>query len=215
LASFNRTAVRVVLLRDVLAPFATYKVLAAYGVSDSPALAIAALIPAGGLLHAWATHHGVSVFGGLSTTILMLGIAATSVTGDARILLARASLVTGLVGIACLISAARLAGIRPLAFYVIRQFGGGERARTGTLESAWDQRRGFRTGIAVLTAFWGMTCLVEATLRVVLAYRLPVEVMAAMSPTLTVAFAVIIVGSTLVFARLMRRGSSTWGSGPG
>ena len=115
-ANFNGTAIRVVLLRDLVLPFAAYKVLAAYGLSDVPALAIAALIPASGVIYAWGRGRAVSLFGVLSITVLMLAIAAVFVSGDARILLARASLVTGLLGVACLISAARPAGIRPLAF---------------------------------------------------------------------------------------------------
>jgi hypothetical protein len=164
--------------------------------------------PLAAAMYAWGKGRAVSVFGVLSISVLMLAFAAAFVTGDARVLLARASLVTGLLGLACLISAARPAGMRPLAFYVICQFRGRDSAGAGRLEWAWQQRSGFRTGAILLTIIWGLACLLEAILRAVLAYRLPVEAMAAMSPALTVGFAIIIVGSTVAFGRLMRRGSS-------
>jgi hypothetical protein len=204
-AMVNRTAIRLVLVRDLVLPVVAYKVLAACGLTDVPALAIAALIPAGGLLYAWRKGRTVGIFGVLSIATLLLAMTAAFVTGDARVLFARASLVTGLLGIACMISMARPTGIRPLAFYVIRQFRGGGRIGGGMLESAWHQRRGFRTGTTVLTAIWGIACLVEASLRVVLASSLPVDVMAAASPALTLGFALVIVGSTVTFGRLMRR----------
>jgi hypothetical protein len=185
-----------------------YKVLAAYGLGNALALAVAALIPTGGALYTWGKGRAVSVFGVLSISVLLLAFAAAFVTGDARVLLARASLVTGLLGVACLIPAARPAGLRPLAFYVIRQFRGGDSADAGRLEWAWQQRSGFRTGAILLTIIWGLACLFEAILRAVLVYRLPVEEMAAVSPALTVGLAIIIVGSTVAFGRLMRRGSS-------
>jgi hypothetical protein len=186
-------------------PFVAFKLLTALGVADGAALGIAAVVPLTTVTYAWLTSRTVNGFGLVSIAVLFLAVVATVLTGDPRIILARGSVVTGVLGLACLASLLRLHGVRPLAFYLIRQFRG--EAGSQVLEFAWQQRVGFRRGLRALTAAWGLLFITEAVVQVVLVYRLPLDAMVAISPALTISLALAIVGATVAFGRIARRGS--------
>ncbi|MBX9267713.1 VC0807 family protein [Chromobacterium violaceum] len=108
--------------------------------------------------------------------MVLLGIAlsllAMLLGGGEKMLLLRESLLTGLFGIAFLLS---LLLPRPLVFYLARatierrEEGGRERC-----ERLWLQA-GFRRGIRAMTAMWGVGLVVEMALRSWLAWHWPVE----------------------------------------
>ncbi|RDU99038.1 VC0807 family protein [Trinickia dinghuensis] len=111
------------------------------------------------------------------SVLVLLGIALSillmAVGGSPRILLVRESLVSGLIGVAFLLSLLRE---RPLVFYLARatlarqQADGGDR-----FETVWRERPLLRANLRMMTAAWGAALTAETLLRCWLAWHWPVE----------------------------------------
>ncbi|MFF7637254.1 VC0807 family protein [Kitasatospora sp. NPDC008050] len=155
---------------NVVAPILIYNQAHAHGASDFTAILLSGLGPVLDIAVYLAWHRRADEFAIVSLIFLALsGIAALVGPHDAKLLLAKDSLVTGLFGLVCLAS---LAAARPLMFYFGRKF-----ATDGTKEQVawWNglwQFEGFRRVQRNLTIGWGTGYLVEAALRVVCVYSL-------------------------------------------
>jgi hypothetical protein len=109
-----------------------------------------------------------------STIAMLLG-------GDARVLLLRESLVSGLFGLAFLLSAPTP---RPLLYFlaratVQRESDAHDRSR---FEELWQNNPRFRRKLAVMNAVWGAGLVAETALRAALAWSLPPERFLLVSP---------------------------------
>jgi hypothetical protein len=109
-----------------------------------------------------------------STIAMLLG-------GDARVLLLRESLVSGLFGLAFLLSAPTP---RPLLYYLARATVQRESAEHGRsrFEQLWQDNPLFRQKIAVMNAVWGAGLVAETALRAVMAWSWPPERFLLVSP---------------------------------
>jgi len=104
---------------------------------------------------------------------IALSIALMALGGSPRILLVRESLVSGVIGIAFLLSLLRK---KPLVFYlaratVARERGGG----AGRFEALWSERPRLRASLRLMTIVWGMGLTAETLLRCWLAWHWPIE----------------------------------------
>lgn len=109
----------------------------------------------------------------LSTVAMLLG-------GDARVLLLRESLVSGLFGLAFVLSA--LAG-RPLLYYLATATVARESEHGKTrLQALWQDNPAFRQKVAVMNAVWGFGLVAETALRGVMAWTWPPERFLLVSP---------------------------------
>jgi hypothetical protein len=101
-------------------------------------------------------------------------IALSLITDDARFLLAREGFITAMWGLWFL---ATLWARRPAAFALARPLMEGRRAfGTASWEELWDTEAAFRRIWRVSTVMWGVGLLVDAALRVLMSYTLPVAV---------------------------------------
>ncbi|MET9934554.1 MULTISPECIES: VC0807 family protein [unclassified Streptomyces] len=168
---------------NVVAPILTYNTLTEdHGWSEFGALLVSGVWPVldSAVMVAW--RRKADEFAVVSLVFLVI-TAVVSLVGahTARALLIKDSGVTGLFGLLCL---ATLLAPRPLMFYFGRKF-----ATDGTPESAawWNglwQFDGFRSTMRTITLVWGVGYLVEALVRIVLAYTLSTSVMVVLSPVL-------------------------------
>ncbi|RSS44669.1 VC0807 family protein [Streptomyces sp. WAC08241] len=168
---------------NVVAPILTYDTLTEdHGWSEFGALLVSGVWPVldSAVMVAW--RRKVDEFAVVSLVFLVI-TAVVSLVGahTARALLIKDSGVTGLFGLLCL---ATLLAPRPLMFYFGRKF-----ATDGTPESAawWNglwQFDGFRSTMRTITLVWGVGYLVEALVRIVLAYALSTSAMVVLSPVL-------------------------------
>jgi hypothetical protein len=142
--------------------------------------------------------------------LVLLGIAASIVAllfgGDTRLLLIRESFLTGLFGVACLIS---LLFPRPIMFYFGRYFmAGKDPQKRETFNAGWKNaiaRRAHR----LVTALWGLVFLGEFVLRVILVYNLPAPTVIVLSPiVLNLATILLIIWTFLYASRIRKRVSS-------
>ncbi|MFF0550342.1 VC0807 family protein [Streptomyces sp. NPDC004311] len=167
---------------NVIAPIITYHQLRDHGFGEFQALLISSAWPVlDSAIHlAW--RRKVDEFA-VVTLVFLVITAAVSLIGahSARALLIKDSGVTGLFGLLCL---ATLLGPRPLMFYFGRKFAtDGTPASTAWWNGLW-QYEGFRRSMTVMTAVWGVVYLVEAGVRIVLAYVVDTDTMVVVSPVM-------------------------------
>ncbi|MGB3331109.1 MAG: VC0807 family protein [Thermomicrobiales bacterium] len=108
-------------------------------------------------------------------TIASAGIAFIS--GSDRFLLARESVLTALVGIWFFLSLRRE---RPLTYRLTRPILEGRFRSKPIWEYLWERDAVFRRIWRMTTVMWGVAMLIDAALRVVLAYTMPVHAVPAM-----------------------------------
>lgn len=169
-------------LFSMLLPWITYNQLTGHGVHEVPALLIISAWPALEIGLYFALHRRVDEFGMLILLTLLLGAVGALAYNSSKMIFLKDSALTGLVGIAFLVS---LALERPLMFYFGRKF-----ATDGTAEGVaqwngmWEQFPGFRAVQRKLTVIWGVTFVLEASVKAVLVYQLSTDTMVGVSNTL-------------------------------
>lgn len=165
------------LLLDVAVPLGSYYVAhSALGLSTVHALMVGSVVPAvrtiGGLLR----RRGWNALATLMLVVNLAGIALTFATGDARLMLAKDSAISSVIGIGMLVSA----GLgRPLMSSALKpMLTKGNAAK----DKAWDALSAdsarFRRLEKAFTLIWGCCLLADCVIRFVGAFTLPVATMA-------------------------------------
>jgi hypothetical protein len=187
------------LLVDVALPWLTVRILEAYGVPTVWALAVAAVFPGASVVLNWIYARRVEAIGIAVFLTILLGIVMALISDDVRFGLVKAAPAFGLFGIACLGS---LLAPRPLMFFVARHFQtAGEPARV----AEWNDRMavaGFRQAMRVITAAWGVTCVLEAILGFAAALLLPVHAAIVAEPAIGISSVVGLLIWTTAYARI-------------
>ncbi|GGJ64152.1 VC0807 family protein [Streptomyces brasiliensis] len=164
------------LIVDVAVPLGSYYLLKdAFGMSTFAALAWSSVVPA--LRTGWSAVKERSV-NGLAALILLVNVASlllSLVSGDPRLMLAKDSGISSVVGIGILVSVAlgkpmMTTGMKP---WLVKAMPG--------REAAWarlaDKSPAFRRAERRFSVVWGVLMLVECVVRVVGAYTIPVDTM--------------------------------------
>jgi hypothetical protein len=183
-------------------PYALYLLLTSRGMPSTPALALTALFPLVGTLYGWRRARRLDIIGTASLLTIVVGVAAGLISNDPLFILARESLLTGALSIACFGS---LLLRRPLMFYVGRQFvAASDLELAARFDSLWAEPE-FRRTMRLITVVWGVTYGAEAVLRVVLALALPPATFLAVSSPLMLVVTVAIMAWTVWYGRGARR----------
>ncbi|MFD0823021.1 VC0807 family protein, partial [Micromonospora zhanjiangensis] len=186
---------------NVVLPYLTYAVLVDRGTGVVAALAISAVWPAVEILGSYLIRRRIDDFGVLTLVLIGLGVASSVIFDSERLALVKESAVTGLFGLVLLGS---LLMPRPLMFYFGRKFAtDGSAERLAWWNGLW-RYAGFRRTQRVLTLVWGTTFLVEAIIRIVLSYQLPVGTMVLVSNILPFVVIAALVFWTVGYARRSR-----------
>ncbi|MGW2485711.1 VC0807 family protein [Streptomyces sp. NPDC001606] len=184
---------------NVVAPILIYNQLHDHGYSESTAILVSGLGPVLDIVIYLAWHRRIDEFAIVSLLFVALTLVISFIgPDDPRLLLAKDSFVTGLVGVVYL---ATLAAPRPLMFYFGRKF-----ATDGTPQMIdwWNgmwQYPGFRRVQRNLTIVWGLAFIVEAVLRIVLVYRLSHSQMVTVNSFLPYVVIGVLVYWTMTYAR--------------
>ncbi len=184
---------------DLGAPTALYYLLhSAAGVSNLVALTAGAVLPATGAAYTLAAKRRVDAVALLIVATMVTSIAVALISHDPRFLLAKDGLVTGVWGAWMIAS---VAAYRPAAFVFARPFMEGRRMYTaGSWDAIWDAEPGFRRIWRVASVMWGTGLLVDAAIRIVMSYTLPVHVVPGLSAALwPVTFVVLQVMSNVYY----------------
>lgn len=206
--SGHRAAVMVML--NLVAPIALYYGLRMAGVGDLRALLIGAVVPGLSAIFTLIRHRridGLALF--MIATLLLTG-GVSLLTGSPRFLLAKDGLLTVVWGAWFFVS---LLGGRPVTFTFSRPLLEGRRvfaAASRTWEkpsgeswdALWERLPRFRRVWRVSTVIWGVATLLDAALRVLMAYTLPVDRVPALGGALwPVTFLVLQVITNVYFFR--------------
>ena len=175
------------LIVDVAMPIIAFNLLTHYGVSTLWALVAGGLFPALNNLRVWATSRRLEPLGIIVMTFLVIGTAASLISGSVFFALIKESFLTATFGFICFAS---LLTERPLMFYINRQFvAGDDPVKLEWWNGLW-QYPHFRAAQRTVTAVWGVAYLAEAVLRVVFALIMSPAEVVSISPIM--AFAVTI-----------------------
>lgn len=193
-----KTALR--LVANIGVPLALYYGLRALGVSVYVAQIICTVIPAVLALRGLVRDRhadGLSVY---MTTMLLLSLVISFISGSVRFLLAREGWLTGVTGLWFIAS---IWADRPLAYLYSRPL---IERRTGPPEYSWDELwerlPKFRRIWKVTSAAWGVGLLTDSVLRVLMAYTLPVDAVPALGTALYIATSatLIVIANVYYFA---------------
>jgi intracellular septation protein A len=169
------------LVFDVAIPIVVFNVLTRYGVPILWALVAGGLSPAINNVRVWAKSRKLEPLGIIVMIFLLIGTAASMISGSVFFVLIKDSFLTATFGFICLGS---LLAARPLMFYINRQFVAGEDpVRLEWWNGLW-QHPNFRAGLRLVTTVWGITYLVEALLRVGFALVLSPALVVVISPVM-------------------------------
>jgi len=168
----------------------------ALGCSDYVALLAGTVTSAARITWVAVRDRRLDAFAGFLLVLFGVGLALTFVTGDARFVLAKDSVTSGVAGLlflgSCLIG-------RPLTFYAAQRFAGPAGAAELRAKAAADPA--VRRRFTVMSVIWGAGLLTEALLRIPLAYLLPLDVAVGASSLLMAAAYTILIGWTIHSAR--------------
>lgn len=174
-------AIAPVVFLDVVLPYVVFAVLRAAGVRPVVALSLGAAVT---VVVIAARAIRTRTLDRLATFILItfvIGIAASFISGDPRLVLTRESVYSGIIGI--LLLGTTLVG-KPLPFYFAQQFMGGSGG--GWWEERWSNSSGFRHAFRVISIVWGVALLADAVVRVPVVYAVPLNTAAVLSPVIFV-----------------------------
>ncbi|WP_220502036.1 VC0807 family protein [Microbispora sp. H10670] len=182
----NLRRMLVPLALDIAAPLACYYVLhGAFGLSEVAALAVSGVIPAVRVVAGIVRERTLNGMAALTLVVNVAGIALSFLTGDARMMIAKDSGLSGVLSLAILLSAftrrpVMTAGMRP---FVTR----GNAAKEAAWERLAEGSARFRRAERRFSAIWGGVLLAECVVRLAGAFTLPVATMIWLSNVLLIA----------------------------
>ncbi|MEU1203307.1 VC0807 family protein [Streptomyces sp. NPDC005813] len=164
------------LIMDVAVPLASYYLLKnGFGMSTVAALAWSSVVPAVRTLWSLVKERTFNGLAGLILLVNVVGLLLSLVAGDPRLMLAKDSGVSSVVGIGILLSV-RLG--RPMMTQGMKPFLiKGDAAKNAAWERLLAGSERFRQAERTFSLIWGAALLGECVLRVVGAYTLPVDTM--------------------------------------
>jgi hypothetical protein len=169
---------------DLLAPTGLIYLLIWQGVSLYLALLASALFSAVSSVVAYLRRTGRQRFAPYMLTLSLVGLAIAFITGSDRFLLAKESVLTALVGCWFLASIWRE---RPLTYELTKAMLEGRWGGKGiSWEDLWQRDSHFRHIWRVSSLLWAVVTFLDAIIRVVMAYKLPVDLVPAMQTGLLI-----------------------------
>ncbi|MFC4007522.1 VC0807 family protein [Nonomuraea purpurea] len=157
---------------DVGVSVGLYYALRAAGAEEHTALLVSSLVPGLSVLSDLLRRRRPDRLGLYMTVMMLAGALVSLLVHDVRFLLAKDGWFTAVAGLWFLVSAR---GDRPLAFVFSRFLLEGVIGPKVSWEVLWERLPGFRRVWRVVTVIYGTGLLVDAAVRVAIAYTLPVD----------------------------------------
>jgi hypothetical protein len=180
------------LLLNVIVPLGAYYGLRAVGVGALVALLVGAVATALRTVWTAVRRRRIDALGAVVLLMMGVSVVLTATTGDPRVLLARDSWGTGFMGVWLLGS---LWSRRPAIPAVGTEVMPADKVQV-PLEG-WRTEPQFRTNVGRISALWGGAFLLDAVVRVWMAFPLPVD-------TVPGASSMVMIGLLVVTATLSR-----------
>lgn len=177
-------------------PVAVYNGLRAASVDIFLALLIGAVVSAVIAAVPVIRHRRLDGMAAYVTAIMVGAVGVSLLAGNTQFLLARGALLTGITGLWFIAS---LWGRRPLAYLFSQPLLEGRFRWPRDWDELWDRSPRFRRMWRVSSLLWGVGTLVDAALRVVMAYTLPPDLVPALGTALYVGTSVVLIAVTTVY----------------
>ncbi|WP_433683828.1 VC0807 family protein [Nocardia sp. CA-119907] len=162
------------LLVELVLPLGGYYGLRAAGVDPWLALIAPALLIVPFLAYHAIRQRRIDMVALFTLTMIVVGTVMTLVTGDPRTLMVRDSWIFGVLGLWVLATLfTQFPFMRTAARTIVTVKIGEEGYRQW--DARWDSDSRFRSQLRLLTAVWGTGFVLDALVRVALAYTLPVD----------------------------------------
>ncbi|MBB5912757.1 hypothetical protein BJY24_001624 [Nocardia transvalensis] len=161
---------------DVLAPLVAFYVLRGAGVSVLTACLLAGAIPAVRTLLSLARSRRPDVVALVTVSLFVAGAAVSVLQGDPRVVFAKDGWLTGLLGVWVIAS---LGLRRPFMLHLgtmIATARKGEEAAQGW-ERRWGAEPRFRRDLRLVSWVIGVVLVLDAVVRVILAYTVPLDLL--------------------------------------
>ncbi|WP_141717398.1 VC0807 family protein [Nocardia altamirensis] len=162
------------LILEVVLPLGSYYALRAAGVNPWLALIAPGLLIAGILAYRAIRQRRVDAMALFTLSLIVVGTVMTVLTGDPRTLMVRDSWIFGVLGLwvlATLLTQRPFMRIAARAIVTVKIGEEGYRQ----WDARWDNDSRFRGHLRLLTAVWGTAFVVDAVIRILLAYTLPID----------------------------------------
>ncbi|MEV6669719.1 VC0807 family protein [Streptomyces sp. NPDC051162] len=165
---------------ELALPLGGYYGLRAAGAGQWTALAVGSVLALPWLVYGIVKRRKVEMMPVFTLLLMVVGALMSLVTGDPRVLLVRDSWLNALIGFWVL---GTLATRRPFMMTAARSVVLAKVGEEGwrAWESRWDTQPRFRHDIRLITAVWGAVLTLDAGVRVVLAYTLPLDLVPGVS----------------------------------
>jgi hypothetical protein len=171
--STNPFAVFLGYVVDVVAPMAAFFVLNWLGVPPIWGLLLGSAIAIVSTTINTFRRRRIDRVGILVLMELAISIVLLFVWRDPRFLLAKPSLYTAIAGVYLIATSFRG---KPLTYDGALQIGTrGDPVRASAFARCWERSSQFRKTLRIASLGWGLACLIDAILRVVVVYRFPLE----------------------------------------
>ncbi|MFD1537863.1 VC0807 family protein [Nonomuraea guangzhouensis] len=192
----NKSTLLKTLLPDVALPIAVYYACRGFGVDEQVALLLGAAAALVRVLLVAAVRRRFNGLAALVCGGFAIGLLLAFLTGDPRFVLAKESILSGLLGLLLLGSC--LVG-RPLMYALMRRLTADDPQKPAEWDRLWGSAPEFRRLFRTLTLVWGVGLLAEAVIRIPLIYRLPLDVMTGLSTVLQLATFALLIGWSLLY----------------
>jgi len=181
-------------------PFLVYQ-LAAGHMSETAALMLSSAPPIAWSVGQLIWSRKLDMLSLLVIAGIALSLVATLLGGSPRLLLVRESLITGIFG---LIFLGSLLFPKPLMFYIVKT----TVTKQGMSEEAFASRwsiPGFRFTFKLMTVVWGAGLLVEATVKIILAFTMPAGLFLVVSPMISYSIYFGLLGWSILYGNQRRK----------
>lgn len=167
------------LLFDMGAPIVMFYILTAAGLSSFSSLLLSAVLPGLSTVYQVLRSRHLDALAVFMMAITVITALASLLSGSPRFLLARDGWVTGISGLWLL---ATTRANPPVVFMFARPLLEGRIGPNGeSWTLLWDRLPGFRRIWRMASVVWGVATILDAVVRFVMAYTLPVEAVPALN----------------------------------
>ncbi len=174
------------IVRDIAVPIGAYFLLTGLGYSDFTGLLAGTLFAGAVLIIETIRARRLEPFAAIMLGVFAFGLIGSLLSGDPRMMIVKDSAGTAIIGIAFLISTA--VG-KPLTYLSARKIlTAAGPAKLAEFEESYRLNPAKRRGFSTLAVAWGVGLVADATVRILLAYQLPIHTMAWLSPVLSIIF---------------------------
>lgn len=184
------------LVLDIVAPLVIFYGLRSLGVSVWPALVLGGIAPVISITLTWARHRHLDPTAIFVLVALILSVVVALFTADPRALVARESWLTGAIGVWMIVT---LSMSRPFLLDIIIKMSPQALGIRGL--ALWQKNRVFRRWLRVTSIAWGTAFLLDAVIRVAMAFTIPLDVVPLASVLILIGLLVLAQGGTLVYGR--------------